>query len=255
MNSGVRLVPCAHARSAPFPSEGSDIICRVTPFLRGMRLGLPVLLGYLPVGLAFGVLAGTAGFSTWQAAVCSGTALAGAGQFISLNLLVQGSSATGALAASAVVNLRYVLFGGSIAPYLRGRSLASQAALAFFLTDETYAINITDLREGTATPLSMLGVGVISWLGWVAGTLLGVLGADLIADPSAWGLDFAMPAMFTALLLALAENRRQAAASGIAGVIAISLVLAQMAGLPLGREWFVVIASISTATLSAAVFR
>ena len=64
---------------------------RWSRFTRGLRLGFPIFLGYVPVGLAFGILAHTVGFTVLQAVLCSATALAGAGQLIALSFLASGA--------------------------------------------------------------------------------------------------------------------------------------------------------------------
>lgn len=222
---------------------------------RGVELGLPIFLGYMPVGMAFGILARTLGFSVLAAVTCSATALAGAGQFIALSVLGSQGGVAAALVATTVVNLRYVLFASTLSPYLRGLSLTSQTGLAFTLTDETFAINIADHRAGLSTPASMLGVGLISWIGWVLGTLLGAAGAERIGDPSRFGVGFAMPAMFTALFLALAENRRHVVIGVLAGAIALGLPLLSGAGIRLSPSWFIVIASMTAATIGAVLWR
>jgi 4-azaleucine resistance transporter AzlC len=217
--------------------------------LRGIRLGLPIFLGYVPVGTAFGMLARTAGFSVAQSAACSALVLAGAGQFVALSLMKAGADTAAVLIATGVINLRYVLFGAAVAPYLRATPLPVQASLAFSLTDETFAVNITDQEEGKADETSMAGVGLISWTGWVGGTVLGAALGGLVGDPSAWGVGFAMPAMFTALLVAQVTDRRHL----LVGVLAAALALAFSAVLP-GR-WFIVASAMTAATLAAAVWR
>ncbi len=224
-------------------------------FARGLKLGLPIFLGYVPVGAAFGVLARTVGFTTTQAVVCSATALAGAGQFIALSLLGSGASALTTLTATAVVNLRYLLFSTTLSPHLRSVPVGTQAWLAFTLTDETFAVNIADRREGLSTPASMAGVGAIAWTGWVLGTAIGALGAAWIGDPSRWGLEFAMPAMFAALFVALAEDARHVLVGLFSGAIVLLLPVAAAAGLPVSPSWFVVIASMLAATVAMVVIR
>lgn len=233
------LEPRAEAQQLPFR----------TSLGRGARLGVPILLGYAPVGAAFGVLACTLGFSPAQAIVCSATSLAGAGQFIALSVLGSGESAAAVIAATTVVNLRYVLFGATISPRLAGLPARWQALLAFTLTDETFAVNISDLRRGAADRVSMAAVGAVAWLGWVAGTAAGALGAGVIGDPAKWGVEFAMPAMFTALLVDQAEGRRHVAAAALAAVIA----LAAAAWLP--GKWYILIASTLAAAIASAVRR
>jgi predicted branched-subunit amino acid permease len=95
----------------------------------------------------------------------------------------------------------------------------------------------------------MAGAGAIAWAGWVGGTALGALAAGMIGDPESWGVQFAMPAMFTALLVAQIEDRRH----GVVALIATALALALMALLP--DRWYVVITPILAATIGAMVLR
>ncbi len=224
-------------------------------FTRGLKLGFPIFLGYVPAGMAFGILARTIGFTTFQAAMCSATALAGAGQFIALDIMRTGGTVATVLVATTVVNLRYVLFAGTLSPYLRKTRTAVQAALAFSLTDETFAVNITDLREGRASRRSMAGVGAVAWIGWVLGTTIGAAGAGVIGNPDRWGVQFAMPAMFTALFVALAEDRRQVLIGLLSAVIVVALPLLAIAGVSVSPSWYVVIAAMAAATFGTAVYR
>jgi 4-azaleucine resistance transporter AzlC len=217
--------------------------------LRGARLGLPIFLGYMPVGAAFGILARTAGFTLTQAVACSGLVLAGAGQFVGLSLMRANADIAAILIATGVINLRYVLFGAAVSPYLRTTPLPMQASLAFSLTDETFAVNIADQQAGTADELSMTGVGAISWMGWVGGTVAGAALGGLVGDPARWGVGFAMPAMFTALLVGQAVDRRHV----LVGAVAAVLALAFAAVLP--GTWFVVVAAIGAASVGAVVYR
>lgn len=223
-------------------------------FVRGVKLGLPIFLGYVPVGAAFGILARTIGFTVAQSVVCSATALAGAGQFIALSLLGSGATASATILATAVVNLRYLLFATTLSPHLRDVSRSNQSWLAFTLTDETFAVNIADRREGRSTVASMAGVGAIAWTGWVIGTAIGAGGARWIGDPTRWGVQFAMPAMFSALFVALAEDRRHVLVGAAAGVFAL-LLPGIATVVPIPASWFVIVSSVSASLTAAVVFR
>ena len=223
----------------------------VRRFARGIALGFPIFLGYMPVGMAFGVLARTTGFSAVDAIVCSATALAGAGQFIALSVVGTGASAVSTVLATAVVNLRYVLFGTTLSPHLRTASPGAQTWLAFTLTDETFAVNIADRRKGLSTVASMAGVGAIAWTGWVLGTVVGAYGASWIGDPTTWGMDFAMPAMFAALFVALAEDKRHVMVGLGAAVLALAIPLIPTITSLLSPSWITIIASILAATAAA----
>lgn len=218
-------------------------------FVRGLRLGLPIFLGYAPIGAAFGIVARGLGFSALQAIVCSGTALAGAGQLIALQLLGAGASAAAIVFTTAIVNLRYVLFGAALSQHLTGMSLRQQAFLAFTLTDETFAVNIDDSRRGLADFASMAGVGVIAWSGWIAGTAAGAVLAGAIGDPTRFGVQFAMPAMFTALLVAQAEDRTHVITASVAAAFAVVLMLA------LPDPWYLIVAPILAATAATVATR
>ncbi len=228
---------------------------RRSHFLRGGKLGVPIFLGYMPVGMAFGVIAASVGFTVVQAVTCSATALAGAGQFIALSVMKAGGSLAAVLAATTIVNLRYVLFGATMSPYLKGLTLPRQAILAFTLTDETFAVNIADHRQGLSTGTAMAGVGFVAWCGWVLGTLIGASLGSLIGDPARFGVDFAMPAMFVALFVALAEDSRHVRIGIFAAVVALALPGLASLGIPIGSSSFIVIASITGATVGAIVYR
>jgi len=232
-------------------TEPQQLACpsRSASFARGIKLGLPIFLGYVPVGAAFGVVARSLGFTPFQAIVCSATALAGAGQLIALQLIGSGASVLAVVATTAVVNLRYVLFGAAMSPHVTGVRLPAQAFLAFTLTDETFAVNIDDHRRSLANAWSMTGVGTIAWMGWVLGTAVGASAAGAIGDPTRFGVQFAMPAMFTALLVAQAEDRRHVVAGLAAAAIAVALMLL------LPDPWYLIAAPMIAATVATVVTR
>ena len=222
---------------------------------RGLKLGFPVFLSYVPVGAAFGILANRYGFSLLASVICSGTALAGAGQFIALSTMAAGGNAVTILIACGVVNLRYVLFGATLSPHLRKVSYRMLVWLGFTLTDESFAINMADLRAGNASAWSMAGVGIIEWSGWVAGTAFGWLCSGWLGDPTRFGVEFAMAAMFSALFVALAENYRHVACGIAAGALVCGLWWLTRIGVALDQNWFITIAALAGATMAVFVFR
>jgi 4-azaleucine resistance transporter AzlC len=227
---------------APAPS-------RTSRFRRGVKLGMPVFLGYVPIGAAFGVIATTAGFSVWQAFACSAFAFAGAGQFVAAKLLRDGAGIATVLIATGVLNLRHILFGATVAPYLHATPRRLQLPIAFTLTDEVFAVNVTDLQAGTADDHSMIGAGVTAWTGWVLGSSIGAAAATLIGDPTKWGVEFAMPAMFTALLVAQVTSRRRAVAAVVAALACLGFSLV------LPDAWPAIAAAVLAATVMAVMDR
>lgn len=225
--------------------HGARSRTRFESLRHGAALGAPVFLGYLPIGMAFGVIATTAGFSVAQAAACSGFVFAGSGQFVAAKLIRDGAGVAGVLIATAVINLRHILFGATMAQYLRATPRRLLLPIAFTMTDEVFAVNIVELQAGRVDDWSLIGTGFTAWSGWLLGGVIGAGAAALIGDPSTWGVEFAMPAMFTALLVAQLTSRPRAVAAVLAATL--SLALSPV----LGGAWPAIIAAMAAATVLA----
>jgi len=221
-----------------------------------MRAGLPIFLGYMPVGMAFGILVAQHGFHWWEALLASAGAIAGSGQFVALSTLIaSGGSAVAAIIASSIVNLRYLLFSATTAPHVRKTRPPLLVWLGFSLTDETFAINMAEAKEKKSTPIRMAGVGFISWVGWVLGTLIGDVGAGFVKNADKFGVNFAMPAMYAALFVALANNLKEVICGiGAAGIVIVLYVLDKAGLLVIQSYWFIVIAALLAATIATIVW-
>jgi predicted branched-subunit amino acid permease len=154
----------------------------------------------------------------------------GAAQFGSLAILSAGGSVGAAIAAGVLLNARYLAMGLGLAPSLRGRPL-SRAAFAMAIVDSSWAAASTG--DGRFDPWYMVGVTTFQYVGWVLGTIAGVLAGGAIGDPDALGLDALFPAFFVVLLMEEVRGRRRVAAA--AGGAGIALVLTPLAppGLPI----------------------
>jgi 4-azaleucine resistance transporter AzlC len=211
-------------------------------FLSGVKSAAPVMMGYLPVGIAFGVLASKSGLSLSQIMLMSTFVYAGSSQFIAVDMWASGASVPAIVATTFLVNLRHLLMSASIGVHYREYSLRVLPALSFCLTDETFALGITRLRSDNPGQHYFLGIGISSYLFWVASTVFGGALGDLITDTQRWGLDFVLPAMFIALLM-MQINRRLAVFALISG--ALSLVFA----VHTHGNWNVILATVITATI------
>jgi predicted branched-subunit amino acid permease len=125
-----------------------------------------------------------------------------------------------------------------------------QALFAFQLTDETFALHVSRLpaSPGDARPepprAETLALNMTAQSAWVIGTIIGVFGSELVADVRPLGLDYALPAMFIALLLPYCRKaRRFALAAVLAGALSVLLALAG------AGQWNVIIATVCSATL------
>ncbi|WP_231039157.1 AzlC family ABC transporter permease, partial [Nitratidesulfovibrio oxamicus] len=241
---GTTHAPSSRHSAAIMPAS------RLAAVLSGMRQALPIVLGYVPVAFAFGVLARKTGMPASGAVCMSLMVFAGSAQLISVSLLAGGASPATVVLTTFVVNLRHLLMSAALAPALRRWPRALQALFAFQLTDETFALHVSRLPStpGDTRPepprAETLALNMTAQSAWVMGTIIGVFGSELVADVRPLGLDYALPAMFIALLLPYCRKaRRFALAAVLAGGLSVLLALAG------AGQWNVIIATVCAATL------
>ncbi|NMA91811.1 MAG: AzlC family ABC transporter permease [Firmicutes bacterium] len=193
------------------------------PLQTGITDALPIVLGYLPLGFAFGVLAKNTGITVFQATMMSLLSFTGAGQYIAIGILKAGGAVATIIMANILVNLRYLLFSASTVPYLKDRVPPPLGALlSYGLTDETYAVAMTRYRNYYPTTAYLAGLNITAHLGWIGSTLLGALAGNYIADTGELGLGFALPAMYTCLLVLMIERRPHLRAAVAAAVTCLA---------------------------------
>lgn len=184
----------------------------------GTRAAVPIVLGYLPAAVAFGVAARQAGLSVAEAVLMSVVVYAGASQFALAGMIGSGTPLVAAAATALALNVRHVLYGPALSPLLPRLSRAAAAAGAFGLTDEVFAVASATLPGRPVTGAWLAGLEAASYASWVGGTWLGAAGGQALAArlPGVAGaLGFALPALFAALLLPMllpdpAASHRQA---------------------------------------------
>ncbi len=196
----------------------------LSPFREGLRAALPLWLGIAPYGLVFGLLGPHAGLGAAGTLAMSLIVFAGSAQFVAVGMLTSGASYVLIVLTTLVVNLRHLLYGASVAPYLRRVSGARKAALSFLLTDEAFALVIAHFRQPGVEPSAAyyLGVASVLYVGWAIATAVGLALGGLVPDPAALGLDFALPATFIALLVPQLKSRGAWATVGAAGILILA---------------------------------
>lgn len=204
---------------------------------------LPIVFGYIPVGFAFGILAIKAGISPLNTLAMSLFVYAGSAQLISVSLFAAGISPLSIIATTFIVNLRHMLMSAALSPYLREWKRALIPLFAFELTDETFGVHSVRFPTHGAGPAEALTINAISQVSWVAGTCLGIVAGDLIQDVKPFGLDYALVAMFVALLVFQLKDRRFILVAGLGGALSVALLLAG------ASQWNVIIAALIAATM------
>jgi 4-azaleucine resistance transporter AzlC len=204
---------------------------------------MPIILGYLPIGFAFGILSVNAGVSPYNTLAMSILVYAGSAQLIAVSLLAGGISPVSIILTTLVVNLRHLLMSAALSPYVRDWPKKLVALFAFELTDETFGLHSIRFPKGETSPAETIGINLIAQLGWVGGTWMGIAAGELITDVRPFGLDYALPAMFIALLVFQIQGRSYAIVAGAAAALSLGLYLAG------AGQWNVILATIIAATL------
>jgi len=218
-------------------------------FADGVRAATPVILGYLPIGFAFGVLARTAGLTVAEVFLMSVVVYAGASQFIGASMFAAGANPVAIISATFLVNLRHLLMSTALVPSLRQNPAWQNALLAYGITDETFAVNTAILQGRTGAPAFVAGLHLAAQSTWVAVSVVGALAGQMASNTRALGLDFALPAMFIGLLLPNLRGQDQSARLASAG--AAALVAVSLAMLFPASGWGTILAALVGATLGA----
>ena len=192
---------------------------------RGIVSAGPIVLGYVPVGFAYGVLAQKTGLSLVQTMLISIFVYAGASQFIAVGLMAAHVPAFSIILTTLIVNLRHTIMASAIAPYLRGWRKRELAAFAYELTDETFAVHITRFAVGNPPKAEIFALNLTAQSAWVAGSLIGALTGQLIPDVRPYGLDYALTALFIALLVLQIKHWRHVSVAFLTGLLAVGLRL------------------------------
>lgn len=160
---------------------------------------IPVMTGYLILGMAFGILLADKGYSFLWALLMSTTIYAGSMQFVAVDLLSNGAAFLSAGIMTLLVNARHLVYGISMLTKYQGMGKA-KPYLVFALTDETYALLCGEVPEGVDRKWFYLLVSACDQLYWVTGSVLGTLIGSALTINTA-GIDFAMTALFVVIFV------------------------------------------------------
>jgi 4-azaleucine resistance transporter AzlC len=188
----------------------------------GVRAAIPIVLGYLTVGMAFGVLARRSGLTPSEAVLMSLVVYAGASQFLAVEMLSNGLAGLPVVFATFFINLRHLLMSSTLAPRLQGVRLPLLGLLAGQLTDESFAVAAADLGRIENRPRFLFGLQMTSQAAWVSGSAAGSFFGSLV-DGSGYGLPFALPALFICLLVLQIRSSAHLAVAGLAAVLSVVL--------------------------------
>ncbi|HOO90217.1 MAG TPA: AzlC family ABC transporter permease [Syntrophales bacterium] len=219
-------------RTAPWPAAIKD----------GAIGAWPICLGYLAIGLAFGVIAQKAGLSPLEIGLMSLLVYAGSSQFIAVSMLSAGAGFVPIVITTFTVNLRHMLMSSSLVTYMRNLGTGPLSLFAYGVTDESFALNSAKFRSGNWDWRRALVLNHTTNLTWIASTVAGGFGGEFI-PAGAFGIDYALSAMFICLLIFQLRGKVYVIVAVIAGLLAVGLSLL------IPGNSYIVIASVLAAAL------
>ncbi len=172
----------------------------------GLAAAWPICLGYFPLGLALGVLARQADLSPWWVGLMSVLVFAGSAQFIAVAMIASGASPGAIVMTTFVVNFRHFLMSSALAVYLNKVHRGFLSLFAYGITDESFAVNMTRFRQGGWDRKRALAVNQSANLAWILSTIAGGF-AGAVIPVGAYGIDYALIAMFLCLLVFQLQGR------------------------------------------------
>lgn len=174
-------------------------------FMSGIRGGIPIALGYLPVSFTFGLIAVSGGLPVWVAVLISLTNLTSAGQFAGMSLIFAGAGYMEIAMTTLVINLRYMLMSLSLSQKMdKCVTLLERMIVGFAVTDEIFVVG--SLKPGTLRAPYLFGLMSLPILGWNAGTLLGACVSSVLPAALQNAFGIALYGMFIALIVPAARE-------------------------------------------------
>jgi predicted branched-subunit amino acid permease len=212
-------------------------------FIAGARDSLPILLGVVPFALICSVAAVSVGLTPFEAMGMSFIVFAGASQLAVLQLMGQGAFWLVMVLTARVINLRFTMYSATLAPYLQKEPMSRKAPFAYILSDQAFGVSMSHFaNEIPANPAwYYYGAAADVWVTWNTSAAVGALLGTLV--PESWGLDFAFPLSFMALMFAALNDRPTVLAALVGGLVAVlvhglpynlGLVLAALLGIGAG---------------------
>ena len=188
------------------------------------KASLPVMAGYVVLGMGFGILFQSKGYGWWWSFLMSLTVYAGSMQYVAIDLISGGASLITTALMTLMVNIRHLFYGITMLDKYKETG-AEKPYLIFALTDETFSLVCSpELPDGVERRRYYLLVSLFNQFYWVAGsTLGGIIGSALTFDTQ--GIDFSMTALFVVIFVEQWEKTKNHLAAVVGLVISVICLL------------------------------
>jgi 4-azaleucine resistance transporter AzlC len=188
--------------------------------------GWPIFVTAVVVGITFGLTARQSGLSVVETSATSIIVFAGAAQFVMVDLLRAGTPVPLIVLTVLLLNARHLLMAAALRPFVQVASIPRRLGLGYVLTDEAFAMGIGWFRRGHRDLAYYAVFSTVLWCSWNAGTLLGAIFGAGVQDPQRFGIDFAITAVFVAIVAIGVRHRSDVTVALVAALVAAGLRLA-----------------------------
>lgn len=191
----------------------------------GFKKIYPVMISYIPLGLACGMLLYDAGLGLFGIFLMSLLVFAGAGQFMAASMMTAGATIPSIIIMTFFLNLRHLLMSSSIAGFFKKRSVPFLTLFGHTLVDESYAINYNQFQtDAEWTPEKALSANLLGYLSWVTSNVAGgYIGSTIEINPVI--MNYVLIAMFVCMLVNQFVSRIFVIVGILSGVLSVILMM------------------------------
>lgn len=168
-------------------------------YLAGMRAGVPIVFGFIPVGVAYALMARQAGLNVPETILMSVSVFAGASQMMAAGMIGKGAGFITIVIATFIMNLRHIIMSTCVFNRMQPAPMGLRLAAAFGVTDESFGI-FSILEEDRCSIAFFLGMITVTYSSWVAGTALGAVFSGFLPAIITASLSIALYALFIGIL-------------------------------------------------------
>lgn len=222
------------------------------PFIRGVITALPIVIGYIPIALTYGLIARQADIPIIHIVLMSALVYAGASQFMAVNMFAASAGAIEIVFATFILNLRHFIMAFSLMNVLKKLPFLYKLIASAGMTDETFALMSMKKEECNANRGQWFTVGLVlaAYFSWVIGSFAGALLADIIPTRISQSMGIALYAMFIGLLIPSVRKQYKV------GLIAVvSMLMCYLFSLFVASGWAIIFATVIGAMLGSLVLK
>ena len=191
---------------------------------KGLSSGLPIALGYLPYGIAYGLIAKETGLTFVQTLTMSAFVYAGTAQFLIVSMMHSFQPTLSIIFTVFMVNSRYILMSGALVPAMKQWDHLSRFLISYYVSDETFVVLSQRSENHPLSRSYATGVNSTALIGWLLSSLIGYRVGDVI-NLKQFGFDFALIAVLVALAALMIKNRLSLLIGIVSATITIALHL------------------------------